>query len=465
MLNILEVTQISFRLIGLRYSILIFLAISLTSSLLLFADGILSGYEKSLLVKIIGSTPHVAILLEKKVNDIEIDDLKNSIRKIAPISFSAKGLAYSGSADIFTIGIAENLNAVDELNEEWVREELKSQSPEVFFKGMEYSETYSEYLSKVLLKFKTSKKTNTSAVNDIYTYQSPDDWDDALIFRKPIAFPPSLYREIIDPYISQANYPFIRMTESGKFFEKNSDNKNKTIEYVVVAGLDTPISDDTVPIITAYETMEYVLNGTTKGENFYNYLELFFENPMDSEKISKSLKNVMDKDTIITAWSDKFKSEVALIGIFSLLFLSVVIGASVSIGLLLSSLLDIIVRRKRRQISVFLAIGSDKSLIMKIFIFYSMSIGLIGCISSIFITKLINFWLLYFINLKADNFNNFSIFRVLHHKLQGMPPPNDVSISAILMMLGSVLLISFISSYQSAVDASNINPIEGLKES
>ena len=246
MLNTFEIIRFSLRLIGFKYSVLIFFSISLTLGLLLFSQSVLKGYEKSLLIKIIGSTPHVSMLLKKQIDDSEINKIKDTVNKLTSIPFSAKGLAYSGTADIFTVGIKETKetnNSLDNISESWEQEELKSQSPEVFFKGMVYSKKYAEYLEKILIGFDHKEGRNKSIVNEIYTYKDPKDWDEALIYRKPIAFPPSLYREIIDPYIAQANYPFIRFKEANKNFGRNNRLDNKKIEFVVVSGLDTPVSD------------------------------------------------------------------------------------------------------------------------------------------------------------------------------------------------------------------------------
>lgn len=469
MLNRFEIILFSFRLIGLKYSAIIFFSISLTLGLLLFAQSILKGYEQSLLIKIIGSTPHISMLFDNLIDEKEVGRMLVKINKTTSIKFSAKGLAYSGTADIFTVGIKDSRDeSMNKISSLWEKEELKSQSPEVFFKGMVLSPKYADYLEKILIGFDHAEKDKIPNVNRIYTYKSPKDWDDALSIRKPIAFPPSLYREIIDPYITQANYPYIRFTEFNKNFGGNnfkSKLEKESIEFVVVSTLDTPISDDTVPIVTAYETIKYLLKGTTKGINIYNYLEFFLNDPMSSVAAAKQLKQLYGQDVYISAWSDKYKSEMALINIFNFLLFSVMIGTGISIALLLSSLLDITVRRKRRQVSILLAIGSERQLIVKIFIYYSLFLGLLGYMAGIAVAKIIEVGLFSFINVEASVFKNHIYLELLHSKLQNIPEPAGVNFYSAVIILISVLIISFLSSYQSAIEGSKINPIEGLKES
>ena len=357
MLNTFETILFSFRLVGIRYALLIFLSISLTLGLLLFAQDVLKGYEKSLLVKIIGSTAHVAVLFTTKLNNSETESVVTEVKKHASIDFTAKGLGYFGASNISIDGI-KNTDDND-----WEHEELKSQSPEVFLKGMVYTKEYAKYLKKVLISFDQENQQNTSKVNiaqspDVSSVEKiyignnkPEDWDGLLTYRKPVAFPPSLYREIIDPYIKIVDYLFIQFTEAEKYFGTGNRLNDKN-QFVVVSTLNTPVSDETIPIVTAYETIKYLLNGDTKSADSYNYLEFFLLDPMDATKVSNELKLIYKENVQIFAWPDKYASEMAIIKGFHLLLFSVMMGTGISIGLLLSSLLDITVRRKRRQLSI-----------------------------------------------------------------------------------------------------------------
>jgi hypothetical protein len=238
MVNQLSTIYYSFKLLGVKYGILIFLSIALSIGLMLFAHGFLKGYEKELLVKIIGSSPHISVNFNELKPGSEFNEIQRKYINSDEISLTNRGLVYQGTADI-----SEKV-----YDEHWVRRSRNSQSPEVVFKGMVFTEQYQSYLSNVLIPFdrrENDRDELNSAIGEIYTEtESRSDWDERLTYRKPIAFPPSLYRELLDPYAFYATYPFIRFPEIVKNFGKTATADNsKDIEFVVVAALDTPISD------------------------------------------------------------------------------------------------------------------------------------------------------------------------------------------------------------------------------
>jgi lipoprotein-releasing system permease protein len=154
----------------------------------------------------------------------------------------------------------------------------------------------------------------------------------------------------------------------------------------------------------------------------------------------------------------------ALINGFNILLFSVMLGTGISIGLLLSSLLDITVRRKRRQISVLLALGATQLLIKKIFIYYSLFLAVIGFLFSVLLAKLLQVLLWFFVNTNDEELQEHIYLKILHDKIQGIPKPENITIDYALMVLFFVLIICLVSSYYSAVEGSKINPISGLKE-
>ncbi len=450
---------------------------------------VLKGYEKSLLVKIIGSTAHVSLLFNQNINDSEVENIISEAKKHSSLQFTAKGLAYSGTVDISTGGCKSDdsydMKNIGKCN----YEELKSQSPEVFFKGMVYSNEYTEYLSKILIGFdKRGEEDNTktislSMVYEIYVDKKkyddrdsslPYDWDGSLKHGKPIALSPSLYREVINPYNDMIDYVYIRFSQAEKNFGINNRLNNEKIEFEVVSTLDTPASDETIPIVTAYETIKYLLFGTSKGANNYNYVELFLVNPMDAKDIANQLKQLFYKNAQIFAWSDKYASEMALINGFNLLLFSVMFGTGISIGLLLSSLLDITVRKKRRQLSILLSMGASEKFVKNIFIYYSLFLGTISYVASVIMAKILEYSLWLFINADKSSFEGNlylplpskiqDYILALHSKLQRIPNPENMSISNAVIIFCAVLIICFVSSYRSVSEGLKINPIEGLKE-
>lgn len=470
MLRKQDVIYFSFKLSGRKYALLIFFSLALTISLLLFTQSILKGYEQSLLTKIIGSSPHVSIHFNENLDDNNIKNIVNTLPRNIPINFVAKGLAYFGTADIFSAKeYADNFD-----DSEWTGESLRSQSPEIFFKGMIYSNEYAEYLSKVLISFDRNQNGDLASGIDLSTveriYTEKEDrsaWDGRLKYRKPIAFPPSLYRELINPSTYITDFPYIRLSEAERNFGiVGRELKDKKTEFVVVALLDTPISDETISIVSAYETMKYLIKGTSKGDDTYNYLEIYLTNPMQSKELATQLEK-KGIHASITVWSDKYIGELALIKAFNVLLYSVMLGIGISIGLLLSSLLSITIRRKRRQLSVLLALGSTKKLILEIFIYYSLFLGFFGFLFGYLIAKLLTYSLWDFVQTGNDIFNDYPVVQILHLRLQGIPIPHDIKLleSSSIAILIIVLIICFISSWGPSAEASKINPIEGLKES
>ena len=173
---------------------------------------------------------------------------------------------------------------------------------------MVYSNEYTEYLSKILIGFdKRGEEDNTktislSMVYEIYVDKKkyddrdsslPYDWDGSLKHGKPIALSPSLYREVINPYNDMIDYVYIRFSQAEKNFGINNRLNNEKIEFEVVSTLDTPASDETIPIVTAYETIKYLLFGTSKGANNYNYVELFFCQSNGCKRHSQSVKTII----------------------------------------------------------------------------------------------------------------------------------------------------------------------------
>jgi len=466
MLSKPEIISISFKLAGWRYALLIFFSIALTIGLLLFTQGLLKGYEHELVSKIIGGSPHVSVKFAKRLNEQQASQLTADLEQQEKLLFIAKGLVYSGTADIFS---DQSYDA------NWVGTSRKSQSPEIFLKGMQYTDVYAQYLSKTLISFEAQSqdtnpdnddsKDNLTAIKALYIEQTDRKaWDAHLQYRKPIAFPPSLYRELLNPYAFYASYPYLRLTEAEKNYGTQAKSLGQQkIEFVVVASLDMPLSDETISIVSAYETIKYLINGTTQGSDFYNYIELYLTDPMQADSIAKVLRKQLGERATINVWSDKYVSELALITAFNVLLYSVMLGIGLSIGLLLSSLLGITVRRKSRQIAVLLAMGSGQRLVVEIFIYYSLFIGLLGYCAGVIIAYGLSSGLWHFINAQATVFNDYPLLQLLQIQLQGVPQAQTMGLLQSSIILIVVLIICFISAYQPAKKGANINPIEGLK--
>jgi len=463
MLSKREIISISFKLAGWRYALLIFFAIALTIGLLLFTQGLLKGYEHELVSKIIGGSPHVSIKFSQQLDEQQANQLSADLEQRGKLQFTAKGLVYSGTADIFSD---------QAFDDNWVGTSRKSQSPEIVFKGMQYTEAYVQYLSKILISFEAQAKDKNqnneddlAAIKALYIEQADRKaWDAHLQYRKPIAFPPSLYRELLNPYAFYASYPYLRLTEAEKNFGIQAKAlAQQKIEFVVVASLDMPLSDETISIVSAYETIKYLINGTAQGDDFYNYIELYLTDPMQATSIAKVLRKQLGEQATISVWSDKYVSELALITAFNVLLYSVMLGIGISIGLLLSSLLGITVRRKSRQIAVLLAMGSGQRLIVEIFIYYSLFIGFIAYWGGVIIASGLSYGLSYFVNAQATAFNDYPLLQLLQIQLQGVPQVQTMGLLQSSIILIVVLIICFISAYQPAKKGANINPIEGLK--
>ena len=460
MVNQLSTIYYSFKLLGAKYGILIFLSIALSIGLMLFAHGFLKGYEKELLVKIIGSSPHISVVFNELKPGSEFNKIQRKYLNSDKISLTNKGLIYQGTADISSEKVYDK---------HWVGRSRNSQSPEVVFKGMALTEQYQSYLSNVLIPFdrrEDDKDKLNSAIGEIYTETgSRSNWDERLTYRKPIAFPPSLYRELLDPYIRLATYPFIRFPEIMKNFgETATADNSKDIEFVVVAALDTPISDETITIFAAYETVKHVFFGSAQGKDHFNYLELFLYNPLKASDFAKEIKGVLGENVSVSVWSDKYVAELGLITAFNFLLYSVMGGIGIAVGLLMSALLSISVRRKRRQISVFRALGAERRFVGNLFLYYSVVLGIVGFIGGMIIGHISGYFIWNFSTTDVEEYSN-PLLKLLLLALKGIPQPEVIGILSATIIFLVTMAIAIASAYGPSLIAAGVDPVEGLRES
>lgn len=453
----------SFQLVGIRYALLILFEIVLTLGILIFILSFLKGYEKSFLEKIIGSTPHISIQVEELINEEDSDVFISSIKNEFDFVRISRGLSYNGSAELYE----------RRFTEEWKTLKTHVQSPEIMFKGLEYSEDLRSYLDKVLIPFVKAKdkeeEKNTFEQNIHRMFPSQhtqgNDLEDILYISRIVAVPPSIYRELM--LLSDTGFIMVSMKEGQKVFGDAFVQSPEGSEFHIVSSLDTPVSSEEIQFLTSHEVVQYVAFGSYNTPKKYNYFEMNISDPLAAIDIKKSLlqSEVLKKYTCnVIAWQDNLSSEIALISSFYILFFSVMAGVGLSIGLLISSLLGITVRRKRRQISVMLALGAPRKYILQLFCIYSTLLGIIGTFLGYFFSLVFSILLWNFKEMDVDNFENMFFMEHIHKKLQDIPQPESIGLFGFSMILCIVFLICLFSSYSPAKQGSMINPIEGLKE-
>lgn len=468
MVSQLSTIYYSFKLLGIRYGFLIFSSIALSIGLMLFAHGFLKGYEKELLIKIIGSSPHVSVVFNELKTADELSELQKIYSDKQNVSLTNNGLIYEGTVDISSEKVYSEKE--DGENEAvWVGVSQNSQSPEIVLKGMLFSKAYEQYLSDVLISFdrrEPAKKSVNAAVQEIYTETgSREHWDARLTYRKPVAFPPSLYRELLDPYAFYATYPFIRFVQTDKNFAGQATlDPSSNIEFVVVAALNTPASDETIAIVAAYETVKNVFFGTAQGDDYFNYTELFLHDPMAAEGFAKELIDRLGDGVKISVWSDKYKAELGLITAFNVLLYSVMGGIGIAVGLLMSALLSISVRRKRRQIAVFRALGAEQSFIGHLFLYYSTVLAILGFVGGVIIGWVAGYGVWFFSTGNDEDYSS-TLIKLLQSSLQGVPQPESIGLLSGGVIFAVTLGIAMASAYGPSVVAARVDPVEGLRES
>jgi len=203
------------------------------------------------------------------------------------------------------------------------------------------------------------------------------------------------------------------------------------------------------------EDLENQLNLTPDSR----FLEIYFKDPTDINKIKKDLIKFFPNDLIYT-WSDLNKPLFSALKVernvmFIILSLIIVVAAFNII-----SGLTILVKNKTREIAILKSIGVKNTSIRKIFFLVGF---IIGCSATIFGVVIGIIFSIYIENIRQfiSNLFNITLFPEEIYFLSTMPYELDFK-SILLISICSIIATCLVSLFP-AIKASNLDTIKSLK--
>ncbi len=203
------------------------------------------------------------------------------------------------------------------------------------------------------------------------------------------------------------------------------------------------------------EDLENQLNLKPKSR----FLEIYFKNPTDIDKIKKNLVKFFP-DNLIYTWSDLNKPLFSALKVernvmFIILSLIIIVAAFNII-----SGLTILVKNKTREIAILKSIGVKNRSIRKIFFLVGF---IIGCSATIFGVVLGIIFSIYIENIRQfiSNLFNITLFPEEIYFLSTMPYELDFK-SILLISICSIISTCLVSLFP-AIKASNLDTIKSLK--
>ena len=189
------------------------------------------------------------------------------------------------------------------------------------------------------------------------------------------------------------------------------------------------------------------------------FLEIYFKNPTDIDKIKKNLVKLFPNNLIYT-WSDLNKPLFSALKVernvmFIILSLIIIVAAFNII-----SGLTILVKNKTREIAILKSIGVKNGSIRKIFFLVGF---IIGCSATIFGVVIGIIFSIYIENIRQfiSNLFNITLFPEEIYFLSTMPYELDFK-SILLISICSIISTCLVSLFP-AIKASNLDTIKSLK--
>ena len=189
------------------------------------------------------------------------------------------------------------------------------------------------------------------------------------------------------------------------------------------------------------------------------FLEIYFKNPTDIDKIKKNLVKLFPNNLIYT-WSDLNKPLFSALKVernvmFIILSLIIIVAAFNII-----SGLTILVKNKTREIAILKSIGVKNGSIRKIFFLVGF---IIGCSATIFGVVLGIIFSIYIENIRQfiSNLFNITLFPEEIYFLSTMPYELDFK-SILLISICSIIATCLVSLFP-AIKASKLDTIKSLK--
>jgi len=230
--------------------------------------------------------------------------------------------------------------------------------------------------------------------------------------------------------------------------------KQKT--FIVSSIFDSGLADfDANIAFINLKTLESFFDFKNKDRN----LEIYLKNPSNIEPLKIQIQKIFDNHFVYT-WSDMNSSLFSALKVernvmFIILSLIIIVAAFNII-----SGLTILVKNKTRDIAILKSIGVLNKSITKIFFLVGLTIGTTATLFGIFLGVIFS---LYIENLREflSNTFNISLFPEEIYFLSKMP--SEINPISILIISLSSIFITILVSIFPAINASKLDPVEGLK--
>ena len=377
-----------------------FIGISLGVSVLIIVMSVMNGFRTDLIKKINGFNSHATIQSyddKFDLNNIDRSNLRNQI-DVAMVSNSGEGI-------IITEKISKGV-----LLRGYKKEEFKNLN---IVKNQDFSGT------KILNK-------NGISISREMGYDLDLDIGDKLSL---------IFSSFEDTLIG--SLPKQKTFQITSFYNSGFNDFDKNITFVNI------------------EDLENQLNLKPNSR----FLEIYFKDPTEIQKIKKNLAKSFPNELIYT-WSDLNKPLFSALKVernvmFIILSLIIIVAAFNII-----SGLTILVKNKTREIAILKSIGVKNYSIRKIFFLVGL---IIGCSATIFGVILGIIFSVYIENIRQfiSNLFNITLFPEEIYFLSTMPYELDFK-SILLISICSIISTCLVSLFP-AIKASNLDTIKSLK--
>ena len=198
-------------------------------------------------------------------------------------------------------------------------------------------------------------------------------------------------------------------------------------------------------------------------DNYFNRIEFYFDNPLSVNKFKDQIDlNITNKDLSLysLSWIERNSSLMNALkvekNVMFLILTLIIIVASMNI----ISGLVIFVKEKNKDIAILKTLGFSKMGILKVFFLIGLAIGLIGTVLGTFFGIIITENLKY-IQIILENLLETELFSEEVYFLSTLP--SDIKYEEVFFVFFISLIITILSTIFPAIRASNIDPVNILK--
>ena len=198
-------------------------------------------------------------------------------------------------------------------------------------------------------------------------------------------------------------------------------------------------------------------------DNYFNRIEFYLDNPLSVNKFKDQIDlNITNKDLSFysLSWIERNSSLMNALkvekNVMFLILTLIIIVASMNI----ISGLVIFVKEKNKDIAILKTLGFNKMGILKVFFLIGLAIGLIGTVLGTFFGIIITENLKY-IQIVLENLLETELFSEEVYFLSTLP--SDIKYEEVFFVFFISLIITILSTIFPAIRASNIDPVNILK--